>query len=803
MLKKIIYAILILLLVAVIGGGLYLKSTAPQLSGHLAINILDEQVDVYYDDFGVPHIYANNELDAYKSLGYVHAQDRLFQMDMIRRLASGRLSEFIGPAALESDKYFRTIGIRRKASEYSQTVFNSLPVSAQNDITAYLKGVNYFIKNGKKPIEYKLLDIPEEEFTVDDIYTILGYMGLGFTTALRNEPIIDHIVSAHGEHYLEDWNIVNNINDLKNSQDSMQIEIPQPKTIGALETEIPLDVLNDMYMPIWYGSNAWVISGEHTANGQVLFANDTHIGISQPAVWYETHLNYPGHEMYGNFLAGVPFAILGHTRDFSLGLTIFPFDAIDLYEEKFSDDQKNVLRNNEYEKIGVAKEVIKVKGQTDKVLDVQFTSLGPFINDVSKGEYKNPISMWWLFLQEPTTALQALYGMNYAKNIDDVEKAVSKIDFLGLNVVYGDKDGNIAHWGSGKILKRPSNTHGKFLIDGSKVKNHPIEFYDFSDNPQWVNPSEGFIVSANDDPGIFKGEYRPGYYCPPNRANRIIGRITEQSEWTQESMKSIHKDEVSDKHQKIAQELVSVLKSNDAFQEDGNLKEIIHQLENWDGAYGADDLGPTIYNMMIFKTMHYAMRDEIGEERFINMQPSYLYKGSILKLVSSQNSVWWDDLSTKDHRESRYEIVKKGLEETERFLSAQLGNDITQWKWSKVHTIEHVHPIGRKKPFDKLFNVGPFHHSSGNDVPNKMMYAVDGTGIYKTTSSPAMRIVLDFADVEASESVLPTGQSGNVMSDHYDDQTQLFLDGNYRPQLMNKDEIIRKSSHLILSSQDE
>ena len=136
MLKKIIYAILILFLVAVIGGGLYLKSTAPQLSGHLAINILDEQVDVYYDDFGVPHIYANNELDAYKSLGYVHAQDRLFQMDMIRRLASGRLSEFIGPAALESDKYFRTIGIRRKASEYSQTVFNSLPVSAQNDITA-------------------------------------------------------------------------------------------------------------------------------------------------------------------------------------------------------------------------------------------------------------------------------------------------------------------------------------------------------------------------------------------------------------------------------------------------------------------------------------------------------------------------------------------------------------------------------------------------------------------------------------------------------------------------------------------
>lgn len=792
------YTILILLSLLVAGSiilYIFLKSTAPTYEGSITYATLTNEVEVKYDTYGIPHIYAQSSEDAYRALGYVHAQDRLFQMEMIRRLSAGRLAEVLGPRLVKTDKFFRILGIRKMAEKNAVTHFSKVDEQWQKHTLSYLEGVNEYVKNGETPLEFRILGIPKNEFEPTDVYSILGYMGLGFSRALKDDPLTDKILARNGIEYFDDWLLDTKVIDSTSNYQDVKED---------LSSLIPLDVeeyLEEAALPLWYGSNCWVVSPEKSVSGKVILSNDTHIGISQPSVWYEAHITYPGFDFYGNHLAGVPFGVIGHTQDRGWGLTIFPLDGIDLYRERLNpNNKKQVWENDKWVDMVIEKEVIKVKGEPDVIIDRKVTRHGPVINDVASALDTNevqPISFWWNFMSKPTNNLEALCQMNYANSMDEVKDAVSKIDFIGLNVLYGDKEGNIAHWAAGRIPKRPAHVNPKFILDGASGKDELLGFYSFDENPQEENPASGFVVSANNDPGMVGENYFHGYYCPPNRYNRIVNHLTSKDKWSQEDMKTIQLDQISDEHKSIAIQLVEILyeKEKDF---DETKKSAVKLLKGWDGGYDLEQIAPTIFTKFLFHTMYNSMVDEIGEDDFIEIQGSYVYKGSLPGLLSNKASIWWDNITTTKVQESRADAVEEAFDKTIEELLNQLGPNIEKWKWKRVHTIMHNHPLGAQKPLDKFFNVGPYPVTGGNDVPNKMMYRVNGDGEYKVHSSPALRILLDFANVNGSESINPTGQSGNVMSPHYKDQTIMFNNGIYRPQHMDKEAIDKESRVLIL-----
>jgi penicillin G amidase len=296
MVRKIVIVSVIILLVAGVGLWYWLRSFQPQYEGEIALKGISKNVEVYYDSFGIPHIYAQTETDAYSALGFVVAQDRLFQLELIRRLAAGRLSEVLGNSLLKTDKFFRTIGLNKHAKWSTEEFLKNGEPQIVKSAQAYVSGVNQYIQNGKTPIEFVLLDIPKEPFMLEDIFLISGYMSLGFAEGFRHDPMIEAMTQRVGEKYMTDLKLDWPQGSILNKTDPATIaqNVNFSKEVSAILDKFPVSP--------WIGSNAWVLAPSKTKNKKTLFCNDTHMGYAQPSVWYEAHLEYPGFKFYGNFL---------------------------------------------------------------------------------------------------------------------------------------------------------------------------------------------------------------------------------------------------------------------------------------------------------------------------------------------------------------------------------------------------------------------------------------------------------------------------------------------------------------------
>lgn len=786
-LKRTLLVLFLLLMFLFSAAYLYTRSIAPDYEGTLNIDGLKEPVEVYFDDYAIPHIYAKNQGDLYLAFGYLHAQERLWQMDLLRRIAPGRLSEFFGPDMVEIDKFFRTLSI----DQYSEKMANQLQNGGNEEVLSaaeqYLKGINYFVENGYTPIEYTLAGLEKSEFDLKDIYNVIGYMSFSFAHAQKFDPWATAMLDKLGPDYM---------NDLSMTVDPSTTLIqnyPNSEAYMALNTQTQ-KVLDGLPVPKWLGSNSWVISPGKSATGSVLFANDPHIDYSSPSVWYEAHLSSPEMEIYGYFVAALPFGLLGHNQNMALGLTMFQNDDIDFFREKVNPENSNqYFFHDQLIDFTSREETIKVKGQQDISITVRSSVHGPIINDVIEGmEDLAPTSMWWALTAIDNSMLDVAYALNQANNISEVRQAASMIHAAGLNVMYGDKEGNIAWWASAKLPKRPKHVNSKLVLDGSGPDEYE-GFLDFSQNPQAENPPWGYVYSANNQPDTINNELYPGYYLPEDRGRRIVELVESNNNIDVAFMEQMLTDDVNPVSGELKKLLLSEIEPANQ-----NEELFIEVLKNWAGTHELSDQGPIIYDALIYRIMKFALEDEMGSSEMEAFMSTNAYKRSIAKLTQNETSIWWDDTKTIES-ETRTDIFNRAFSKTAEDLTAKFGK---KWNkkmaWGDIHTLEHDHPFGQIKTLRPYFNVGPLKAPSGTEVLNNIGYNLDGDSDYKATFGPSTRRIVDFSNMDNNRSILPTGNSGNIFSRHFKDQAQMYVNGEFRPMHMNIDIIRQFKRKLVL-----
>jgi len=795
-LKKIILIIFVLIALILASGWMYTIYLKPSYSGEIKLSNIENETQVYFDEFGIPHIYAENELDAITTLGYVHAQERLWQMELMKRIAPGRLSEIFGKDMLKNDQFFVNLGIE----ETSKKAIEKLDKNGQayKQAMAYLNGINQFIEKGPTPIEFTIIGIEKEKLELIDTYNILGYMSFSFAMAQKTDPFLSIIQKKLGIDYLKALDIDVNPNSTLIKTTNQDLE-----NFENLISNID-QILEKSPIPSFVGSNSWVVSPKKSSTGSVLFANDPHIEYSQPGTWYEAHISTPNYEMYGYYIAGVPFPLLGHNRNYAYGLTMFENDDMDFYKEENHPSNKNSYKTPQgYSTYEITSKTIKIKDDEDVTVEVKNTRHGPIVNNVIEEiSDSNPIALFWAYTQLEGQVLNALHSISHATEMQDVKKGVSMIHAPGLNFMYGDVKGNIAWWAAAKLYKHKPHVNTKLILNGASGEDDIVEYLDFSKNPMAENPSWEYVYSANNQPDTTANMYYAGYYLPEDRAKRIVELLAPKNNWDKSSFETMINDATSTVALNNIKEFTSTIDNNSFSEKEKNAIEV---LKHWDGSNNINDIAPTIYNKWIYLFLKNTFEDEMGEKLFNQFLKTTLMKRTIAVQLKKDTSIWWDNSITSKVIETKKDILSKSLIETVAALENQFGIEMTTWTWGKVHTLEHQHPLGTVNALRKYFNVGPFPLNGASEVINNTSYDFDKIefGMYNITLGPSTRRIIDFSDIENSVSILPTGQSGNPFSIHYKDQAEMYNNGTFRKMKLNKEEIISSSTKLTILTNNE
>lgn len=766
----------------------YVHTKQPVRSGSVRLAGLTSAVGVDYDERGVPHIRAENEGDLYRALGYVHAQDRLFQMEMVRRLANGELAEVLGPKLVETDKLFRTLGLRQRADAMVASMDMKAP--ATQALLAYLDGINQYQAQRKAPMEFDVLGIPKRPFVARDVAAVTGYLAYSFAAAFKTEPVLTYVRDQLGPDYLRifdlEWHPEGVVGLTLSNADWNGLQQLSARSTQALDAA---------GVAVFEGSNAWAISGKRTVSGKPLLAGDPHIAFATPSVWYEAHLSAPGFDLYGHYQALLPMAMLGHNPQFGWSITMFENDDIDLVAEKVNPANANqVWVGGQWVGLQSRTETIKVKGTADVQWTVRQSPHGPIVNDRFKDSLgSTPIAMWWAFLETENPVLEAFYDLNRANTREKARAAASKIHAPGLNVVWANAKGDIAWWAAAKLPIRPAGVNPAFILDGSNGEAEKNGYYAFHYNPQEENPARGYIVSANQQPKPSSGVPVPGYYCLPDRAERLDAVLRNpENKWDTASAQALQLDSGNGYAVRVLNDLMPILK---AVTTDPYDKAFLEPLAVWDGDYTRDSVAALLFTQLVFELVRETMADELGEVQFNNLLKTFAIDSALPRLVADANSPWWDNVKTKPI-ENRFEATRIAWNKTLRHLESVYGTDLLQWKWGNAHTLTHAHPLGMQKPLDRLFNIGPFAVAGGRETPNNLKYAI-GPAPFAVKSGPSTRRVIDFSDPSKAVGINPTGQSGVLFDTHYADQAELFAEGIYVPQILGAADVKTHSQNTL------
>ncbi|MGE6515010.1 penicillin acylase family protein [Lysinibacillus sphaericus] len=769
----------IALIVVFIGFTWFMNKSKPVIEGELAVSVLNQDVTVTRDDKGVPHILAETDADLYRAQGYVQAQDRLFQMDLARRQASGRLSEVIGEATINTDKHFRTFSLR-DAAEKSLAAYDE---ESKQVLEWFAEGVNAFIKQAKEnntlSYEFALLGYEPEEWSVVDSLTIGKYMAYDLggnwnTLAFRHWAL---------QHFDEDKAKELFIKYPDNASSIIEANIANPVAVAG---QFDADLLPNEFN----GSNNWVVSGDKTKSGFPILADDPHLGLSTPSIWYQMHLQSPEQNVSGVIFAGIPGIILGHNDDIAWGVTNVGPDVQDLYIEIPNPDNPTQFKyDGEWEQAEVRNESIKVKDGKTVDFDVIVTRHGPIMTDLAfkDTEPSAQFSMQWTALQS-TAELRAILGFNKANSWDDFEKALEDFKAPAQNFIFASKDGTIAYKANGEIPIRRQG-EGQLPVPGDSSDYGWEGFIPWDELPTVVNPKEGFIATANNE--VIGEEYPyhiTDFWAQPYRYERIKEVLEANDSLTVEDMMNLQMDQHNLYAREFLPDLLTSLKAKD---QDEKYAEVIALLEEWDMVDTKDSSAPLVFHTLMEQLQEVLFKDEMPLDMYNLMAGKYNITDQLLrKAYAGEKSIWIEQQGGVDA------AVYEALERSIALIEERFGKKPSKWQWGDFHQLTFDHTLGSASPIlAKYFNAKKVPIGGSKVTVQAADDDLDGN----VDHGASWRFIADVSDLNSAYHIVGPGQSGHVKSKWYQDQVEDWAIGNYHETFVKNKEI--KGKTLLLKAQ--
>ncbi|MFQ5522787.1 MAG: penicillin acylase family protein [Acidimicrobiia bacterium] len=823
---------LLLLLALVLGGaGLFLiRRPFPQTDGELSLAGLQDRVEVVRDRWGIPHIYATNARDLFFAQGYTHAQERLWQMDFWRHIGQGRLSEMFGSSQIDADKFLRSLGFTALAEEELAT----MDPEARAVLEAYADGVNaYLAGRGKTAVslEYTVLALQNPSYEIepwDPVDTLTwakvmswdlsGNMRAEITRALLAADLPIERVEQLYPPYPGDHPVI--IPAGARSAPTIEASsLPKeafPALLAAKQgAEAVWALTGGGFEGI--GSNNWVVDGSRTQSGAPLLANDPHLAIQMPSIWFANGLHCVGdspdcpYQLAGFSFAGTPGVIIGHNDRIAWGVTSQAVDTQDLYIERVNPDNPNQYEiDGEWVDFQTRTEVLRVAGGDPVTFAVRSTRHGPVISGtfLAEGELDGSaavelpenyvVTLAWQTL-DPSTLVEAILGMNTAANHDEFAAAIAKWDIAAQNVVYADVEGNIAYHPTGEIPIRKQGD-GRYPVPGWTSDYDWVGVLTPDRLPFMLNPPRGFIETANQivlPPGSspfigIEGAY--GY-----RADRIEDLLAESRSHTVESMQEIQLDARDGGAPNVVPRLLDIAPGGSA-----KVEEIQSWLRAWSEgsrAYQvrAESVGAAVYQATWRHLLANTFWDELPEDKRPTRGGGSRWFEVVRLLLEDPDDPWWDDITTP-LVEGRDEILYLSMIEAFDELTALLGENPNEWTWGGLHTATFRNQTLGKSgiaPIELLFNrAAPPRVSGSTSVVNAIGWDFDKG--YEVTWLPSMRMVIDLADLARSTFIHTTGQSGHAFAEHYDDMIASWTDGSSLPMLWERDQVMREAASTLV-----
>jgi len=771
--------LLLLVIGAALAGGAYwyLRQSLPQTTGVMRIAGLDAPVEILRDAYGIPHIYARSADDAYFALGFVHAQDRLWQMEMNRRLAAGRLAEILGPQGLYTDRFMRTLGVRRAA----EASFKNLDADSRKSLAAYAAGVNAFLATGRVlPPEFWILrDTPEPWTPVDSIsWTKMMAWDLGdnWKNELLRMSLARTLPVERIGQFLPPYpgDAPQKLPDLH----QLYAALGDDAWRLAEDTERVAELL-----PSWQaegiGSNNWVVSGARSASGKPLLANDPHLGLSAPPVWYFAQLHAPGMDIIGATFPGVPGVVLGRNTRIAWGFTNTGPDVQDLYLEKLEGEDGYLTPQGARPFLRLD-ETIKVRGAPDQKLAVRISRHGPVVSEVLRAAQGlaprgHVLAFAWTALADDDASVRALFKLGQAHDWTGFLEAARDLGAPQQNIVYADVDGNIGFIAAGRVpVRRPDNDLlGLAPAPGWLAKYDWSGYIPFDELPRSYNPASGVIVTANNKivpPGYKR--WITSEWQPPYRAERIEELLAAVPKHTVPSFARVQADIVSLPLRELLPRLLATKpRTREAAQ-------ALALLARWDGAMASERPEPLIAMAWWRELTRALYADELGEAFRPNWLPRAEFVANVLAGKDGA-ALWCDDVRTPA-TETCEQILASSLDAALVDLRRRYGEDMMAWRWGAAHVALHEHrPFGRVPWLARWFDItvpspgGPYTV----DVGRSNFF--DDERPFANRHAPSLRAIYDLADPEASLYIYSGGQSGNPLSPDYRAFSAAWARGEY------------------------
>lgn len=730
-----------------------------------------DEVVIKYDENGVPHIFANNDYDLYFAQGFVTAKDRLWQMEFQTHFAAGRISEIVGERGAESDAYQRRMGAVYGA-EQSLAGMMEIP-ECKTALEGYSDGINAYIASlseSNLPVEYKLLGYKPEPW--QPIKSALFLKNMAFVLAAGSDELqLTNVANKYGLATAEE--LFPNYPKLESPviPDGTPLDfspLPLPKApkdfVGQATAKTPAEQNRNL------GSNNWAVAGTKSASGMPILANDPHLALNLPSIWYQMQLHAPGVNVYGSTMPGSPNIIIGFNKDIAWGVTNVGADILDWYQVKFKDANKEQYwHDNQWKPVKKRIEVIKIKGMPDKIDTVLYTHHGPVVYTEPMKPFKNfvPVghALRWV-AHEKSQELATFYRLNRAKNYDDYVKALSFYSSPAQNFIFASNQNDIALWVNGKYPLK-ARTQGKYILDGTDADADWKDYIPHAHNPHVKNPERGFVSSAN------QSSVNPDYpyyinweFTASERGRRINQRLERMNSATIDSLRSLQNDNYNLRAADVLPSLLAKVGNGNA-----KTAPVVKLLKSWNLENGPNQVGATIFEEWM-KAINVAIwKDELnndGDDATMPMRFPAMDK-TIDLLRNDSTSRWFDNITTKDKKEIANDIVTASLEAAIDTLTKHKGPVPAKWLWYDWKQTSIKHLLGANNAaFDK-FNHNNINIGGGGHIVNAA----------SNRWGPSWRMIvqLDATGNPVAKGLFPGGQSGNPGSALYDNMIDAWSKG--------------------------